>query len=386
MPINDSTATLVHNRATTGVRAFMRTPLLLFVGATLAWPLSSEGAAYAGWAVGNAWDGYGTILRSTDSGASWSRQGVGQLAGVKMESVVAVNPNTAWVVGDMAGGYATIYHTTDGGLTWDRKGSAAQVPNTSLFKVTAFGDNNIWAVGPGTILHSADGGATWANQIPVGYEGVHLQGVHTPDGINVWATGSPLNGDHATILKSGDGGLNWTRQKGGDVPLLDHILGVSAVNADTAWVMGGTVGAQEWMVQKTSNGGLTWTQQNSGQNDGNNIYAVDLSTIWAVSDYTIQWTVDGGANWSGSSSQYYTMGISAVDSLQAWAVSNEQYGTIFHTIDGGTSWAKLTHLGGEALPGLENVSFSTEAIPEPSSAVLLAIGLAAMTGRSRRHW
>ena len=357
-------------------------PLLIL--AALAWPLSSEGAAYAGWAVGNVWDGYGTILRSTDSGVSWSRQGVGQLAGVKMESVVAVNPTTAWVVGNSNADFATIYHTADGGLTWDRKGSAAQVPDTSLVKVTSFGNDNIWAVGSGTILHSADGGASWANQIPVGYEGVQLQGVYTPDGINVWATGGPLNGGHATILKSIDGGLNWAQQTGGDVPLLNHILGVSAVNADTAWVMGGTVGAQEWMVQKTSNGGLTWTLQNSGQNDGNNIYAVDLSTIWAVSDYSIQRTIDGGTNWSGSSSQFYTLGISAVDSLQAWAVSNGPYGTIYHTIDGGTSWVKLTQLGGAALPGLENVSFSTAAVPEPSSAVLLSLGLAAMLGRS--HW
>ena len=35
----------------------------------------------------------------------------------------------------------------------------------------------------GTTLHSADGEATWTNQIPVGYEGVHLQDVYTPDGI-----------------------------------------------------------------------------------------------------------------------------------------------------------------------------------------------------------
>jgi len=27
--------------------------------------LSSEGVEYAGWTVGNVWDGYGTILRPT---------------------------------------------------------------------------------------------------------------------------------------------------------------------------------------------------------------------------------------------------------------------------------------------------------------------------------
>lgn len=35
-------------------------------------------------------------------------------------------------------------------------GSAAQVPNVGLQKVTTFGDNRIWAVGIGVILHSSD--------------------------------------------------------------------------------------------------------------------------------------------------------------------------------------------------------------------------------------
>jgi photosystem II stability/assembly factor-like uncharacterized protein len=66
------------------------------------------------------------------------------------------------VVGE-TDGYATIYHTTNGGLIWNRMGSAAQVPNVGLQKVTTFGDNSIWAVGIGVILHSSDGGATWTN-------------------------------------------------------------------------------------------------------------------------------------------------------------------------------------------------------------------------------
>ena len=45
----------------------------------------SAGAApdyYAGWAAGDLWDGYGTILRSTDSRNRWARQGAGQIAEV----------------------------------------------------------------------------------------------------------------------------------------------------------------------------------------------------------------------------------------------------------------------------------------------------------------
>ncbi|MCX6900972.1 MAG: YCF48-related protein [Verrucomicrobia bacterium] len=362
----------------------MRTLRHVVIGTTLAFTLVSEGADYAGWTVGNIWDGYGTILRSTDSGVSWTRQGIGQVADASLGGVFTVDPFTAWVVGDANAGYATIYHTTDGGLTWDRKGSAAQVPDTSLLKVATFGDNNVWAVGSGTILHSGDGGATWINQIPTGYESVHLQGVYTPDGVNVWATGGP-SGGYATILKSGDGGLNWTRQSGGDIGLLDHVLGISAVDADTAWAMGADVGSMRWSVLGTTDGGVNWTEQNHGGLDGNNVYAVDASTVWAVSDDTIQRTTNGGASWDGSSSQCYTMGISAVDSQQAWAVSLGLHGAIYRTTDGGSNWVTLTQLGGVNLPGLSTVSFSREVIPEPSSITLLALGLATMLGRSRRR-
>ena len=34
---------------------------------------------YAGWTVGQSWDGYGTILRTTDSGKTWVRQGSASL-------------------------------------------------------------------------------------------------------------------------------------------------------------------------------------------------------------------------------------------------------------------------------------------------------------------
>ena len=98
---------------------------------------------YAGWTVGDRWDdgsgtgSYGTILRSTDSGETWTRQGTGQIADVHMAGVVALDPYTAWVVGASDSGYATIYHTTDGGTTWERKGSsnpasADYVPNVQL--------------------------------------------------------------------------------------------------------------------------------------------------------------------------------------------------------------------------------------------------------------
>ena len=283
-----------------------------------------------------------------------------------MNGVVAVDPLTAWVVGDSNAGYATIYNTTDGGLTWNRMGSAAQVPDTGLLKVATFGYNNIWAVGSGAILHSSDGGATWANQIPAGYGSVFFQGVYTPDGVNVWATGGPSDG-YATILKSSDGGLTWTRQSGGDVGLLGHVLGISAVNANTAWAMGATADSMKWSVLATTNGGLTWNGDHwhpgrqqclrCGCLDGlGGLRHLDPSDYQRRRQLVFDLLVT--ARHRGNQRRGFPAGMGRVHGA---------YGTIMHTTNGGNSWVTLTQLDGENLPGLSTVSFSGGAVPEPSS-------------------
>jgi photosystem II stability/assembly factor-like uncharacterized protein len=283
--------------------------------------------------------------------------------------VTAVDTQTAWVVGE-SDGYATIYHTTNGGLSWNRMGSAAQMPNVGLQKVATFGDNSIWAVGIGVILHSSDGGGTWTNQIPADYAGIQFQGVATPDGVNVWATGNAVNG-YATILRSSDRGTSWTRQSGStnDVQLLQRILDISALNSNTAWAIGADVNAANWYVLNTTNGGVSWTQRSNGTHDGNGIHAVDSSTIWAVSDNNTTWSTNGGATWNVTYSQIDTMGISAVDAQQAWAVSAAQSGAIQWTTNGGVTWLQQTQLDGETMPSLFTVSFASMPIGRPLLSV-----------------
>jgi photosystem II stability/assembly factor-like uncharacterized protein len=357
----------------------------LAFAATLACALSAGGAEYAGWTVGGVWDGYGTVLRTVNSGATWTRQGYGQITNAALSGVFTVDVFTAWAVGDADSGYGTIYHTTDGGLTWDRRGSAAQVPNTTLRKVIAVGDDNIWAVGPGTILHSGDGGASWTNQIPAGYESTGLQGVFTLDGVTVWATGERLGG-YATILKSTDGGLNWARQSGGDVALADHILGVAASDVNTAWAVGGKPSENGYIALRTTNGGATWEQQPAvvGIQDANEVSVVGGSVAWLACDGTVYWTTDAGTNWGSRSIGPYTLGVSAVSSQQAWTVVGGVHGVIWHTANGGTTWEEQG-ISGVTLANLSTVSFAREAVPEPSSATLLVLGVAVMGGRSRRR-
>ena len=241
----------------TRLRATLGT-ILLAASVSTAWA-----DPYAGWAVGNHINGYGTVMRTTDGGTNWTRQGAGQIADVNLYGVTAVDASTAWTVGDPHDGYASIYRTTDGGTNWVRKGSLTNIPHsefTELKKVFAASAGQAWAVGMGTILHTSDGGDSWTNQIPTGYESTAFQGVYSPDGVNVWATGGSNNG-FATILKSGDGGLTWLRQTNGDVNQAEALLGISAVDASSAWTVGGNNGGDGgYVVLHTSDGGSSWTK------------------------------------------------------------------------------------------------------------------------------
>lgn len=339
---------------------------------------------FAGWATGSHWDddeggpapSYGTILHSTDSGATWVRQGSDQLVNVDFNGVFAVTPYTAWVVGSQEGGYGTIYYTTDGGKNWVRKGSPNQgatnfIPNTDLLKVHAHA-NDVWIVGsPGTILHSNDAGTSWTQHTPTEYQNTQFQGVYTLDGKTVWVTGGPDNNNKAVILKSADAGLIWTRQMASVVLDTEYILGISATDSETAWAVGHT-----YVILKTDDGGTTWARHPDfgGLGDINEVCAVNKSTLWVATDNEIVWSTDGGEIWRhsadyGVSGSIAFMGISAISDKKAWGAYNGYdhdkkvfFGFIVSTMDGGNTWTKTKVLNNKTLPGMSNISFAIQPI------------------------
>ena len=344
----------------------------LLVVAVPAW-----GADYAGWAVGEDANNNGVIIHTTDSGATWQQQGAGMFSGASLLDVFALDRSTAYAVGEVVNGFSSIYRTTDAGLSWNRMGSSADLPTAALYKIAVPDAQNIWAVGPGTIVHSGDGGANWINQTPAGYSSTPLQGVSSPDGLNVWATGLAKDG-YATALKSTDAGLTWTRQSNGLDPDADHLLGVATLDGNTAWAVGGPDGA----VFKTTNGGDKWDFVVSAEpgHDANELKIVNTDTIWVACDSTIDWTFDGGNTWNSYNTADYTMQLSVADQTNVWAISEGISTHLFHTGDGGLNWEEQTLPGGVPLRNLHSVSFASEAVPEPSGIALMVIVIGAGAG------
>jgi photosystem II stability/assembly factor-like uncharacterized protein len=118
----------------------------------------------------------GTILRTTDGGATWTQQASGTTA--YLSGAYFTDANTGTVVGckdyDLDGNCTanTILRTTDGGATWKQQSSGTTAALRGVFFTDA---NTGTAVGDaGIILRTTDGGATWKQQSGFEFGGTPL--------------------------------------------------------------------------------------------------------------------------------------------------------------------------------------------------------------------
>lgn len=296
-----------------------------------------------GWAVGLPSDGYGTIIYTSDSGQTWTRQGdTLSIPNVDLNSVRAIDSLTAWVVGGSSDGYGTILKTTDGGNTWVRLGEAGEIPDAGIGGISVLDENNAWIVSSdNTILFTNDGGNTWISKADPAYNSIDLSGVFAVDANNIWICGGINDG---FILHSTDGGNSWISE--GDTTLLEGhtLISISAANQNNAWAVGhGSV------ALCTSDAGVTWENKSPtpGQMvDVNGVCVLNENIIWIVMDYgNIYLTEDGGQSWTkqeSNSGGYYMLRICAIDKNTAWIAGFSQFpplkGIILHTTDGGQTW------------------------------------------------
>jgi hypothetical protein len=122
----------------------------------------------------------GTILRSTNSGMTWTAKTFG--AATLRGGWASATGNDVYAVGD--GG--TILHSSDAGTTWPAATSGTSV---DLRAVWGSAPNDVYAVGDGgTILRSVDGGQSWSAE--TSNTTADLHGVWGASAGDVWAVGT----------------------------------------------------------------------------------------------------------------------------------------------------------------------------------------------------
>ena len=346
--------------------------------------------ASTGWAVGER----STILHTTD-GSTWTAQTSGLTTNIDLRDV---DFNAAGTIGLIAGEKGTILRSTDSGASW---GAVTSDTDQYLYSVDFFDGavNSAWIAGgqtydPGIIMRSTDNGLNWASQVPVmtnsyrqmlgisfntfeegiavGRYGVilrttngndpaptwsqvtetaaNLKGIDSPDGTNAWACGSM-----GTMIRTTDRWDTWVEQ---DTDAYNDLNAVSFPNQWYGWAVGqgrkpyqDVVSGEPATVIRTANGGSSWTSQSLGSTIDENMYDVfmlDTNNGWICGEWgAVFHTANGGTLWTlqDTDNDAYDqsntlLGIHFVDSSRGWACGDD--GLMVHTTDGGSTWATQT--------------------------------------------
>jgi len=253
---------------------------------------------------------------------------LGQFA--DLYSVKFYDSSTGWTVGSTG----RILGTTDGGTIWNHETSET---DNLLNSVYFYGNNYGWAVGNApaagtpTILNTTDAGGTWTAQTPPATLGAtdHLNGVFFFNNNTGWAVG-----DNGTIIKTIDGGYNWTDYSVGG----GHLRDVHFISATNGWVVG--AGGR---ILNSANGGLTWpTDQSLSVADQleDIFFLGDNLNGWIVGDNgLITFTTDAAVADLWDSNDFYDgtgthlWGVHFTDANNGWAVGNA--GNVLMTTTGG---------------------------------------------------
>jgi photosystem II stability/assembly factor-like uncharacterized protein len=286
------------------------------------------------WAVGY----WGTALRSTDGGATWSRASTPTRE--TLFDVSFADDRHGRAVGENG----TLLVSSDGGATWSletailEEGLEARPLDLHLFGVAAVSPREAWAVGDlGLVLHLRDG-ARW-EQVRIPEEAFAddetperiLNAVHFIDAEHGW-----IVGEFGTVLRTVDGGRTWRgdRSFSGAVPDL-YLFDVSAMDEQRAAVTG-----LAGIVLVTADGGSTWQPRATGLATG--LYAISWRNPVgaAVGDRgEILMTADLGQSWQKPQRPplfNWLGGVAAPTPGRLFAVGEK--GVVLRSDDGGAHW------------------------------------------------
>jgi photosystem II stability/assembly factor-like uncharacterized protein len=295
--------------------------LLVIAGATPAWmpQVSGSMATLRGvsaasdtvaWASGSG----GTVLHTTDAGATWQKITV-TTDRVDYRDIDAIDEHTAYVLS--IGGTSRIYKTIDAGATWTLQFSTTD-PKVFLDAMSFWDAAHGLAIGDSIdgqlyVLTTDDGGATWT-RIPAGALPPALpgEGAFAGSGTNIAVFGASdawigtNAGSTARVLHTRDRGRTWTVA---DTPLTANastgIFSVAFRDTLHGVVVGGdyrqeAVAADNLAV--TSDGGASWTLVKEHALSGFRsvvTYVPHLDrTLIAVGPQGADWSTDDGHSWA----------------------------------------------------------------------------------------
>lgn len=178
--------------------------------------------------------GAGTIVRTGDSGASWSPRS--SITQTNFYDVQFIDLHTGYACTDAG----KVWKTNDAGVTWTTTGLDAGVLLYELYFLDAYTG---WTVGAGgRVYKTVNGGASWTQQTSNTTD--ELYGVHFTDANNGWAVGQG-----GRLLSTSDGGTTWAATTRGTKDLYD---------IDFFGALDGAMVGADGTVYRTNDAGAWW--------------------------------------------------------------------------------------------------------------------------------
>jgi photosystem II stability/assembly factor-like uncharacterized protein len=323
----------------------------------------------------------GTIFKSTDAGLSWKPSN-GGLAYPNLR-VLAIDPAHPSAV--YTGGPGGVFETNDAGGSWinlatfhvssgfiglgaaDVHSLLVDFKNPNILYAETLRVNGC-AMDDNTVFKSTDGGATWSDRVSPPGSGCLLGGygdqftlmAMDPVNPNTLYLGETESEDGIyALLKSMDGGINWTSIWNGANGLQAGLysLAIDPVTPTTLYAGVGTG------VFKSTDGGVSWsvTAVKDAFVAAITIDRTDPSVVYAGGSPGMFKSTDGGTSWvainsgldglAGANAAITAVVIAPNDSNIVYLATSGA--GIYRSVDGGGNWVKfddgLTSLNVRAL-------------------------------------
>jgi photosystem II stability/assembly factor-like uncharacterized protein len=198
------------------------------------------------------------------------------------------------------------------------------------------------------VLKTQDGGFNWS-RLDSNLTAERIESVWFATERLGWAIATSYSGEapRRVILVTKDGGSSWREQLRADSQPV-YFVDIWFFDAEHGWVVGSVAG--DPLILATRDGGEHWeTQFRGGASSGElrQLRFADAKTGWAVGPSTILQTRDGGANWSlqfGGPSGVWLNDLAVISADEAWAAGG--WGFLLHTRNGGKTWTPTVFPGG----------------------------------------
>lgn len=300
------------------------------------------------------------VYKTYDGGYNWLP--LQTIAANHIQDLHVVDENNLWAALDNG----AVYFSQVGGTVWEEI-NPNLINSNRTYGVWADGQGKMWLVGKYvSILYSPDFGETWVDQIPNS-----KQTLFEPNFYNAFI--GMVGGSDGAILRTKNSGAVWEEILH---PLNEHFFGMVMIDDSIAiagsasgkifvtndqgntWnVIGENLGQitdlfahsrqiifitnENGEIYKTTDGGLTWNKKfdTTGQLFGLDFFNEDFG--WAIgSEGKIVITKDAGEVWTVQyeNGRHQFSDVHFTTATEGWVVSSTYTDTIWHTINGGTTW------------------------------------------------